>query len=460
MEPDNISDEQQSTTDKLFLVEFQEACAHYRQVEKSRERYILFFFAQSLAYFWFCIILLKNFNNIIERHWLITGVLSLTCFVFCTDLFFLVSVKKMRVLLQQYVTFCQQLRKKICHGNTNEIGGFGPFKNKRPVYNQELILYVMGIFCSVLFLVQVLGIVFLTADLTLVQSAIVYGSFFCMCLTPLFLIKKHPTALQGVSNTDPGTKANKTPPKQQTDETGCFFVSSRSEKLLEAFNTGDTAAVKTLLDKGANVNAATNDGLSLLIRATKKSDVDMVTFLLDNGADVHIKDKTGWTALIWAAMLGYPNAGTEGGSENNKDFNDSETALFMAEMYRAPTGNALNAQHEIVRLLLDAGSDVNAKGNDGKTALIIAAIKGDTTIVEMLLDKGVEINDTDEEGSTALMFAVANGYKQTVKVLLNNKADGRARSKKGGTAWLYAKNKGNAEIIKLVEKALKGDSPK
>ena len=47
---------------------------------------------------------------------------------------------------------------------------------------------------------------------------------------------------------------------------------------------------------------------------------------------------------------------------------------------------------EIVKLLLDRGSDINAKNSDGVTSLMAAAEKGHTEVVRLLLDKGVDLN--------------------------------------------------------------------
>ena len=55
------------------------------------------------------------------------------------------------------------------------------------------------------------------------------------------------------------------------------------------------------------------------------------------------------------------------------------TALMLA---------ALEGQTEAVRLLLEAGADVHAKSNDGTTALITAVSEGHPEIVELLRKAG------------------------------------------------------------------------
>jgi len=44
-----------------------------------------------------------------------------------------------------------------------------------------------------------------------------------------------------------------------------------------------------------------------------------------------------------------------------------------------------------VKLLLEKGANIEAKDNDGDTALINAAIKGETEMVKLLLEKGANI---------------------------------------------------------------------
>jgi len=55
-----------------------------------------------------------------------------------------------------------------------------------------------------------------------------------------------------------------------------------------------------------------------------------------------------------------------------------------------------------VKLLLEKGANIEAKDNDGDTALINAAIKGETEMVKLLLEKGANIEAKDNKGETAL----------------------------------------------------------
>jgi ankyrin repeat protein len=74
---------------------------------------------------------------------------------------------------------------------------------------------------------------------------------------------------------------------------------------------------------------------------------------------------------------------------------------------------------EMARCLLDAGADVNARSHQGDTALLIAAESGnDASFVALLLERGADANAVSEDGYSALMSAVSEGYMDVLKVLL------------------------------------------
>jgi ankyrin repeat protein len=78
---------------------------------------------------------------------------------------------------------------------------------------------------------------------------------------------------------------------------------------------------------------------------------------------------------------------------------------------------------EIVKLLLNAGADVNAKAKDGRTALIWAARRdwavrdNHAEAVQVLLDAGADVNVRDNDGKTALLHALSSGHIEVVKML-------------------------------------------
>jgi uncharacterized protein len=88
----------------------------------------------------------------------------------------------------------------------------------------------------------------------------------------------------------------------------------------------------------------------------------------------------------------------------------------------------------------------------GHTALMRAALDGDTETVRDLIQQGVDINQRDDNGRTALMFAVMNMHYETMKVLLEYGADVQAKSNEGGTALMAAA--GIAGDLRMVQALL------
>lgn len=74
-----------------------------------------------------------------------------------------------------------------------------------------------------------------------------------------------------------------------------------NDQLYEAVRKGDVAAVTSLLDRGADVNAKFRYGATALFKAAERGNVAVTKVLLDRGADVTVKDTFyGATAMSWA----------------------------------------------------------------------------------------------------------------------------------------------------------------
>src|SRR5450631_1409810 len=72
-----------------------------------------------------------------------------------------------------------------------------------------------------------------------------------------------------------------------------------------------------------------------------------------------------------------------------------------------------------VKDLLARKVDVNARGSDGSTALLIAADRGKPELMAMLVKAGANPSIADENGDSPLSVAVAHGKPELVKMLLD-----------------------------------------
>jgi ankyrin repeat protein len=97
-----------------------------------------------------------------------------------------------------------------------------------------------------------------------------------------------------------------------------------------------------------------------------------------------------------------------------------------------------------------ARTSLSAEVGNGHTALMRAALEGNTARVKALLRRGANVNAKDLEGHTALMFAVVNLHSDIVKLLLEHGADVNASANDGLTALMLAASCGDAAVVRAL----------
>jgi hypothetical protein len=164
-------------------------------------------------------------------------------------------------------------------------------------------------------------------------------------------------------------------------------------------------------------------------------DVDAVKLMLEAGMPVETQD-----ALREAVERGNPKMVKlliDAGANVNDKGPYGETLLLHSV-----------TRPEIVKLLIDAHADVNI-ANDYKIApLAAAAEQGQLEVVKMLLAAGANVKHRDPSGGSALMVAVLRGYKDVVRTLIDDGADVK-RDKED----LLNLAKDNPEIKAMIEEA-------
>ncbi|MDD5454971.1 MAG: ankyrin repeat domain-containing protein [Candidatus Ratteibacteria bacterium] len=215
-----------------------------------------------------------------------------------------------------------------------------------------------------------------------------------------------------------------------------------NEEFLKALTGGNKEQVRTLLDKGADINTKDKiSGDTALMWAALVGRIDIVKFLIDNGADVNIKNNVGNTALMEAAL----NTPVYLAISMVKDTNMEDEILGDTRIMAFQKVYA-----DIVKLLIENGADINAKDNKGNTALMMASITGQTDTVKLLIDKGTDVNAKNNNGITALMLASGTN---TVKLLIEKGADVNIKANDSYTALKIASERGDTAIIELLKQA-------
>ena len=100
----------------------------------------------------------------------------------------------------------------------------------------------------------------------------------------------------------------------------------------------------------------------------------------------------------------------------------------------------------VVVAAVNAGADIEARDEVGRTALIWSAFQGHGPMMEYLIDQGADVNARDRRERTALIWAAIAGRETAIEILLENGADPALVDADGKAAAAYAAAEGHAAI--------------
>ncbi|XBS70555.1 ankyrin repeat domain-containing protein [Acerihabitans sp. KWT182] len=225
-----------------------------------------------------------------------------------------------------------------------------------------------------------------------------------------------------------------------------------------ALTTNDIKHVKSLLRKRANLDQQDKGGNTVLMWVVKslfrlknetrcEMKLSILDLLLNRGADVNLADNEGYTPMMIAAMgndeksfakLVNKKAMVELTNQNG------ETALHLAIKYNASTTiiNSLNSFYQ----------KMNVRDNNGHSPFMIASFRRKLDLMRTYHDKGVDINEFDVKGWTALMYAVNCGDADVVNLLKELGADFNLADSHGKTALEIARILQNSTMALLLRK--------
>ena len=243
-----------------------------------------------------------------------------------------------------------------------------------------------------------------------------------------------------------------------TDGTTALMVAAQNDR---------TEVVRLLLDKGANVAARTPEGYTAIHAAAELAKAPTLQLLLDHGADPTVPDNDGAIPLQAAAGRGNTDAVVlflaRGATIEQKNLALLEAAhglpIAIMEVAGGPDGNSVKRRYSekpdpdspaarTIRLLLQNGAEIESTSDEygeAATPLIVAASYGETDAVNELLKNGARVDATDKDGDTPLIAAACDcviidmpDTYESVKLLLEKHANPNARNTAGRTALMAA----------------------
>ena len=182
--------------------------------------------------------------------------------------------------------------------------------------------------------------------------------------------------------------------------------------LLLAANLGRINIARRLIAAHANINARNYEGLDALRIAIKKNFTETTKVLIESGAQV-----------------------------GNKTFSPENVPIIIASENENPN---------IVKLLIDAGADVDERNENQDTALKIAVLKNNATITKYLIKAGADVNFKDANAVSLLHLATECGNVEIITALIAKGANLDSKSELNETPLYIALKNSQRDIFKLL----------
>jgi ankyrin repeat protein len=182
--------------------------------------------------------------------------------------------------------------------------------------------------------------------------------------------------------------------------------------------------VNQLLEKNAKRNRKDKYGWTPLSLAARNGDMDMVQQLLDANVNVEALDHMGMTAWDLASVAGHRKDWDLMMLLETKKIKQHKQEYTVRPDGPPQRSSSQDVENDVVKQPLEMSARVDDLPCAERTVLHSAALAGDQDRVEQLLSEkhNISIDARDQEGRTALHLAAWKGYHGIVELLLENEA--------------------------------------
>lgn len=192
-------------------------------------------------------------------------------------------------------------------------------------------------------------------------------------------------------------------------------MASLDQKMLNAVVEGDLTAVKLLVSQGANINYNDQWGNCAVFSAAWDGNIKALDLYYSLGAVLELEDNNPLCNAAFNGQFESVKWLIEKGANPNFSFKKTgENALH----YTICKTSEINERSDIVKLLVDAGTDVNKKTIQGTSTLCFmrdaflkaetplhrAAAYGNERIIKLLLDAGANPSEKDANGDSPISW--------------------------------------------------------
>jgi uncharacterized protein len=167
------------------------------------------------------------------------------------------------------------------------------------------------------------------------------------------------------------------------------------EDFVSTASNGDTETLITLIEGGVDINAFNSEGATALCSAILAKQIEAMKLLLDFGANIDLANENGITPLACAT-----------------------SPLFYSRWKGCHIKNLENILMYIIDFLIKSGADPNRSGR----VIVDVVNSGSLEALQLLINAGVDVNSKDNIGTSILTFAKEIGNQEVIDLLIKHGA--------------------------------------